>query len=147
MDHQSTQAPSPSLTVVTSTSLTTFVTFNGPNRQESTVVSTHIFTTTQPIAAPAASGNATQTQNSNSTAAAPSGNATSSRTSSVNLPTAPTDVNGGGGTAGAPVPGATGNNGAYGPDDGYIAAAMALKRNAMLVGISGLLVGGALTVL
>jgi hypothetical protein len=42
------------------------------------------------------------------------------------------------------MPGETGVNGQYGPDDGYIAAATSLKRNAFSIGLSAILVGGAL---
>ena len=50
---------------------------------------------------------------------------------------------------GAPVPGATSGGGGkvYGPDDSYIAAANALKRNMVVVTVIGCLVGGGLVVL
>ncbi|KAG5634804.1 hypothetical protein H0H81_000715 [Sphagnurus paluster] len=123
----------PSQTVITSTSVTTFVTL-GPDRQLSTGVSTIVVTTTELLTNPPAGTNSPS----------PSGNATStnSTTTPANLPTAPTTIAGGGGPAGAPSPGATG--GAYGPGDGYIAAALALERNTMLVGFGGLMVAGAL---
>jgi len=60
------------------------------------------------------------------------------------LPTAPTDVDGGGGGDGIPIPGASSPGGVYGPDDGYTAAATSLKRNALFVGAAGLMIGGAL---
>ncbi|KAG5648014.1 hypothetical protein DXG03_007048 [Asterophora parasitica] len=135
-------APGPTHTVITATSLSTFLTF-GPDRQISTGTSTIVITSTQPLTTtgPAATG-------SNSANATHSGNSTqshSSTQSSVNLPTAPTNIPVGGGIAGAPSPGATG--GAYGPDDGYIAAAVTLHRDTMLVGLAGLVVGGALIAL
>ncbi|EDR15603.1 uncharacterized protein LACBIDRAFT_291493 [Laccaria bicolor S238N-H82] len=122
--------------VITSTSLSAFVT------QGSTATSTFVFTTTQQVVL---SPNSTASSNSSASATA-SGNATSSSrtTTSQNLPTAPTSIDGGGGN-GAPVPGATG--GAYGPGDGYIAAAIALKQNALAVGVAGFVLGGALLVL
>lgn len=122
--------------VITSTSLSAFVT------QGSTATSTFLFTTTEQIVL---SPNSTASSNSSASATA-SGNATSSSrtTTSQNLPTAATTIDGGGGN-GAPVPGATG--GAYGPGDGYIAAAIALKQNALVVGVAGFVLGGALLVL
>ncbi|KAG7099252.1 hypothetical protein E1B28_001115 [Marasmius oreades] len=72
------------------------------------------------------------------------GNSTQS-TSSKPLPTAATDaLDGGGGATGAPVPG--GGNGAYGPDDNYIAAAQSLPRNLMLVTFAGVAVGALVTI-
>ena len=72
--------------------------------------------------------------------------------SSTSLPpptTAPASIDGGG-TAlrgGAPVPGATAPGGVYGPDDDYIAAALAHHANLMFVGITGVAAGAALLVL
>ncbi|KAJ3576666.1 hypothetical protein NP233_g286 [Leucocoprinus birnbaumii] len=135
---QSNNQPQPSQTVITSTSLTTMVTLGG-NRQVSTITSGIVFTTTQILTpAPQPSGNGTISGNStvsaNSTSITPS-----------NLPTAPTNINGGGSVA--PSPGAAGVGGAYGPDDNYIAAATALKRNAFVVGFVGIALGGAMLVL
>ncbi|KAF5367239.1 hypothetical protein D9615_010669 [Tricholomella constricta] len=130
----------PSQTVITSTSLSTFVTL-GPDRQISTGTRTIVVTTTQLNNDSTASG-------SNTASLTSTGNSTNSHSSTQtpsNLPTAPTTIAAGGGTAGAPLPGATG--GAYGPDDGYIAAALSLQRNTLLVGLGGLVVGGALIVL
>jgi len=78
-----------------------------------------------------------------------SGNATSTSSSKVtsNLPTAATDVpgiNGGGPGGGAPSPGAAGQGGVYGPPDGYIAGAEALRGAAILGGV-GFAVGVVLT--
>lgn len=77
-----------------------------------------------------------------------SGNATStSSTVTSNLPTAGTDVpgiNGGGPGGGAPSPGASAQGGIYGPPDGYIAGADALRSAAILGGV-GFAVGVVLT--
>lgn len=61
---------------------------------------------------------------------------------SSNLPTAPTSVAGanGGGPGGAPSPGASAAGGIYGPPDGYIAGAEAL-RSAAVLGSIGFAVG------
>ncbi|PFH54502.1 hypothetical protein AMATHDRAFT_44363 [Amanita thiersii Skay4041] len=123
----------PSITVFTSLQLTTGF---GPGRVTTVGTNTVVITSTLPP--PTASGNST----SNATA---SGNATSSTTTS-NLPTFSGDFTGGGINGAAPVPGASGANGAMGPDDGYIAAATALRLNTLLVGLGGVLVGGALVV-
>lgn len=114
----------------------------GPNRQESTITQTLVFTITpSPTPSPIA-GN--HTISGNSTV---SGNATTTSP----LPTAPTNINGGGNggpNGGAPLPGATGGGGGkvYGPGDGYVAAANALKRNIAVVGLVGCIVGGGLVV-
>jgi len=42
------------------------------------------------------------------------------------------------------VPGAPGGNGAYGPDDNYIAAATTLAKNALVVSLVAASVGGVL---
>ena len=73
----------------------------------------------------------------------------SSATSTSILPTAPTNISGGGNAGpngGAPSPGATGGGGGqvYGPPDGYISAVNALRRNVFVVGLVGCLVGGGL---
>ncbi|KAG6842633.1 hypothetical protein C0991_000160 [Blastosporella zonata] len=136
----------PSQLVITSTSLSAFVTL-GPDRQISAGTKTIVFTSTSTIAPTQSASNNTGSTNStaiaNSTVTA---NSTSSSTTPTSpLPTAPTTISGGGGTNGAPLPGATG--GAYGPDDKYIAAASMLARNTLLVGLGGLVVTGALMVL
>ncbi|KAF8640876.1 hypothetical protein AX17_000524 [Amanita inopinata Kibby_2008] len=107
------------------------------------ILGTDTIIITSTLAPPAPSGN---TSTNASSSASPSGNATSSTTTS-NLPTAPTDVAGGGINGAAPVPGATGANGAYGPPDGYTAGATALKINTLLVGLGGFAIGGALIIL
>ncbi|KAF8168073.1 hypothetical protein B0H34DRAFT_684079 [Crassisporium funariophilum] len=120
---------SPALTVVTSSSVSTIVSL-GPGRVPTTILTTNVFTTTQPV--PPSATNATSTSSSTTVTRS-------------NLPTAPANVDGGG-QNGAPAPGAKGANGAFGPDDGYIAAAAALAQNAMLAGVVGSLVAGALVV-
>ncbi|KAN0100644.1 hypothetical protein V8E55_000628 [Tylopilus felleus] len=82
--------------------------------------------------------------------ASTAGNATTSASASAtttsNLPTAPSSVGGAGGdgpNGQAPSPGASAAGGIYGPPDGYIASAEAL-RSAGLLGLAGLVVGGAL---
>ncbi|KAF8973951.1 hypothetical protein BDZ97DRAFT_408557 [Flammula alnicola] len=123
-------------TTVVFTSLSTGISI-GPGRVETTVVATQRITSVLPIAT-------TNTTAGNNTTA----NATTSAsttTTPANLPTAPTNVDGGG-QGGAPVPGATGNNGAFGPGDGYIAAASTLAKNALAVSLLGSLIGGALVV-
>lgn len=78
-----------------------------------------------------------------------SGNATSTTSSKAtsSLPTAATDapgINGGGPGGGAPSPGASAAGGIYGPPDGYIAGADALRSAAILGGV-GFAVGVVLT--
>ncbi len=93
---------------------------------------------------PQPSGNTTVV---NGTASA--GNSTQSTSTSItpsNLPTAPTNVDGGG-VNGAPLPGKTSTGGIYGPDDNYVAAATSLKRNAYAVGVVGFVLGGAMLAL
>ncbi|RDB28812.1 hypothetical protein Hypma_015494 [Hypsizygus marmoreus] len=141
---QSTNSSSPSPTVFTSTSLSTFLTL-GPSRQISTVTSAIVTVITQ-TANPSPSSNSTASGN-NTASSTSAGNSSASATTTTtpkNLPTAATTINGGGGSNGAPLPGATGAGGAYGPDDGYIAAASSLRRNTALVGLGGLVVGAAL---
>lgn len=124
--------------------ISTFPTL-GPDRQASTATRTFVFTTTQILSpAPQPTGNGTA---GNSTT--PAGNSTqsaSSTTTHSNLPTAPTNVDGGGAN-GAPLPGQTGVGGIYGPDDKYIAAATSLKHNAYVVGFVGFVLGGAMLAL
>ncbi|KAF9229315.1 hypothetical protein BS17DRAFT_771292 [Gyrodon lividus] len=98
-----------------------------------------------------ASGNASTTgsgsiSGSASISGSSSTNATSTSIVSSNLPTAATSVpgaNGGGPNGGAPSPGASASGGIYGPPDGYISGAEALRSAAML-GFVGFAVGGAL---
>ncbi|KAK0233211.1 hypothetical protein IW262DRAFT_59061 [Armillaria fumosa] len=120
-----------------------------------TSIATILTTITNTASSSSASGNSSSSASGNSTSTA-SGNSTKSQshtsdtsTTPSNLPTASTDgVNGGGGTAGAPSPGATDANGnTYGPDDGYIAGATALQRNGLMVGLVGVVVGVAMTLL
>jgi len=89
------------------------------------------------------SGNSSSGGNSTSAA----GNGTTTSTSSIitsNLPTAASTVAGAdGGPNGAPSPGATGSGGIYGPPDGYIAGAEALRSGSIL-GAIVFIVGGAL---
>jgi len=94
-------------------------------------------------ASPTSLGNSTgnSTSSGNSTTNA---NTTSTTTNSP-LPTAPTNVDGGG--QNAPFPGASGSGGIYGPGDSYIAAGLMVKRNAFLVGVTGVIIGGALVLL
>jgi len=130
----------PSQTVITSTSISTLLTL-GPDRQASTATSTFVFTTTQILTpAPQPSGNATT---GNSTVSGNNTQSASTTTTPRNLPTAPTNVDGGG-QGGAPSPGQSG--GIFGPDDNYIAAATSLKHNAFIVGFVGLALGGAMLV-
>lgn len=144
--HQQQSSQNNSQTVITSTSLSTFVGL-GPDRQASTGTSTFVLTTTEIFTpAPQPSGNGTVGNGTvgNGTV---SGNSTvSANTTSTprNLPTAPADVNGGG--AVAPSPGQSSTGGIFGPDDNYIAAATALKRGTLVVGFIGFALGGAMLV-
>ncbi|OAX42349.1 hypothetical protein K503DRAFT_766819 [Rhizopogon vinicolor AM-OR11-026] len=118
----------------------------GSNRQTSTITQVTVFTITPTAtitSTNSASGNSSSVGNSTSVG---NGTTTSSIVSS-NLPTAASTVAGanGGGADGAPSPGATGSGGIYGPPDGYIAGAEAL-RSANILGAIGLLVGGAMLV-
>ncbi|KAF9241355.1 hypothetical protein BU15DRAFT_73482 [Melanogaster broomeanus] len=106
--------------------------------------------TNSPSASPSgtASGNATVSSISGSASISggSSGNATSTTTPASPLPTAATSVpgvDGDGPNGGAPSPGASADGGIYGPPDGYIAAAEALRSVGML-GVVGVAVGGAL---
>ncbi|KIM66169.1 hypothetical protein SCLCIDRAFT_354307 [Scleroderma citrinum Foug A] len=119
----------------------------GTNSQASTV-STPTVITLGPSSS-ASGSSATPTGNSSTTVTgSASGNATStSSTVTSNLPTAGTDVpgiNGGGPGGGAPSPGASAQGGIYGPPDGYIAGADALRSAAILGGV-GFAVGVVLT--
>ncbi|KAH7915785.1 hypothetical protein BJ138DRAFT_1109312 [Hygrophoropsis aurantiaca] len=116
----------------------------GPNRQETTVVQATVIT----LAAAAASSSSASASGSNSASqSGTSGNATSSAGPSSSLPAAPSSVAGGDGSGpnGAPSPGASAPGGIYGPPDGYISAASALRKTSMIVGLVGAVVGGALT--
>jgi hypothetical protein len=139
---QNSNQPQPSQTVITSTLLSTSVGL-GSDRQISTAINTLLFTTTQILTpAPQPSGNGTVgngTVSGNNTVSA------NMTTTPRNLPTAPANINGGG-QDGAPSPGQAGVGGIYGPNDNYIAAATALKRNAFIIGFVGCVVGGALVV-
>jgi hypothetical protein len=88
------------------------------------------------------SGNVTLSGNATITA----GNGTKSTTTTPsNLPTAPASVDGGGnGPNGAPVPGATGAGGIYGPPDGYISKATALRDVALVVSIVAVVLGASM---
>ncbi|KAF8324648.1 hypothetical protein F5887DRAFT_943452 [Amanita rubescens] len=115
----------------------------GAGRNPTVATATILITSTLPPAASSTpTGNSTSNNNSTSIASV-SQNATTSATST--LPTAPTTVTGGGISGMAPIPGETG--GQFGPPDGYIAAATALRRNALLVGLGGCIIGGALIIL
>ncbi|EKM83856.1 hypothetical protein AGABI1DRAFT_124182 [Agaricus bisporus var. burnettii JB137-S8] len=131
-------ASQPNQTVVTSTSLSTVVGL-GPNRQTTTGTSTFVFVNTL-TPAPQPSGNGTNGNNTQSGNSTVSSNSTSK---APPLPTAPTNIEGGG-QNGAPLPGQTGVGGNMGPDDNYIAAATALKHNAFAVGVMGVVLGGAM---
>lgn len=121
----------------------------GTNSQASTVSTPTVFTIGPTTSASSGSGgSASPTGNSTSTVSG-SGNATSTTSKVVtsNLPTAATDVpgaNGGGPGGGAPSPGAPASGGIYGPPDGYIAGAAALRSAAMLGGV-GFAVGVIIT--
>ncbi|KAJ7110190.1 hypothetical protein C8R44DRAFT_884180 [Mycena epipterygia] len=113
------------ITVITS--LTTSVGFSGTGRVEVTATDTLLITSTiTPTQAPAS----------------PSGNAGSSSaassTTTANLPTGTVSLV----TDQAPSPGATG--GSYGPDDGFINAAHALKLSGLMLGLVTVVVGGLL---
>ncbi|PBK77232.1 hypothetical protein ARMSODRAFT_268733 [Armillaria solidipes] len=119
-----------------------------------TSIATILTTITNTASSSSASGNSSSSALGNSTSTASGNTKSQSHTSDTsttpsNLPTASTDgVNGGGGTAGAPSPGATDSNGnTYGPDDSYIAGATALQRNGLMIGLVGVAVGVAMTLL
>ncbi|EGO29032.1 hypothetical protein SERLADRAFT_456355 [Serpula lacrymans var. lacrymans S7.9] len=117
----------------------------GSGRVVTTVLQTTVFTVAAASPTVTSSGNNTSSGNStNPTNSTTSGNSTSSVTPS-NLPTAASSVPGvNGGPNGAPSPGASAPGGIYGPPDGYIAAANALKRNAVVVSLLGVTIGTAL---
>jgi hypothetical protein len=132
---------SASQSVILSTSFSLVETF-GPDRVPGTSTQAIVVTITP---SPSASGNGTASGNSTVSGSSNSTSSTKSKTLS-SYPTAPTDIDGGG-QNGAPVPGASSSNGIYGPGDSYVAAAAALRRNAFLVGVFGVVVGGALVLL
>ncbi|KAG2044818.1 hypothetical protein BDR03DRAFT_937297 [Suillus americanus] len=116
----------------------------GSNRQTSTITQITVFTIT-----PSPTGSATGSASGNSSSTITSGanNGTTTSIASSNLPTAASTVAGAdGGPNGAPSPGASASGGIYGPPDGYIAGAQAL-RSANILGAVVLLVGGALVLL
>ncbi|KAG2154877.1 hypothetical protein DEU56DRAFT_770937 [Suillus clintonianus] len=115
----------------------------GSNRQASTVTQITVFTVT-----PALTASATNSASGNSSAITSGGtNGTTTSIASSNLPTAASTVAGAdGGANGAPSPGATASGGIYGPPDGYIAGAKAL-RSANILGVVVFVVGGALVLL
>ncbi|KAI0078903.1 hypothetical protein K474DRAFT_1770678 [Panus rudis PR-1116 ss-1] len=127
--------------VVLSTSFTTGITL-GPGRVESTFTSGVVFTITP---APQPTGN--NTSNGNSTASGgSSSNSTSSKpTSTGPLPTAATDINGGGGPNGAPSPGASGAM--YGPDDSFTNSVTAMQINTALLVLGGMAFGSAMVLM
>ncbi|EPQ60794.1 hypothetical protein GLOTRDRAFT_109142 [Gloeophyllum trabeum ATCC 11539] len=131
--------------VITSLSTGVVIVSGSNGRQEATTTATIIQTLTNAgnnTAQP--TGNATQSGNQTSPSQTASGNSSSSTIPYSLLPTAPTSIDGGGGDGGAPSPGASGAGGVYGPDDGYIAAALMANVNVVLVSLAGILVGGAL---
>ncbi|KAJ6610021.1 hypothetical protein B0H10DRAFT_1954095 [Mycena sp. CBHHK59/15] len=113
-------SPSNSVQVTVITSLSTGVVL-GSNRQQIATTATFITTSTIAPTTPTVSA-ATSTS--------------ASATTTANLPTGTATVV----TDQAPSPGATG--GAYGPNDGYIAAASALKRHPLVLGLGTLIIGG-----
>ncbi|KIJ68420.1 hypothetical protein HYDPIDRAFT_24702 [Hydnomerulius pinastri MD-312] len=123
----------------------------GPNRQISTISQATVITIA-PAPAPSGTGsgsNSGTASGGNSSGASNAsggsgGNATSTSTTPANLPTAASAVPGAdGGPNGAPSPGASAPGGIYGPPDGYIAGAEAL-RSAGMVSFVACAVGGAL---
>ncbi|KAL4267180.1 hypothetical protein AB1N83_000447 [Pleurotus pulmonarius] len=131
-----------------STTLITSVTL-GPDRAESSVTITRVFTITPAAtsAAPTATGNNPSGSASGSVRPSGSGNAPSATitTTPANLPTAQSiDA---GQTHSAPIPGAKAGGGIYGPDDDYTAGALALRRSTVLMGAAGLVAGGAVMLL
>ncbi|KAG6329346.1 hypothetical protein ID866_9744 [Astraeus odoratus] len=134
-----------STTVTTSWFVSESIGSNSQTNTFSTPVVITLNPTTTSAASGSASGSASATGNTTTTGST-SGNATSTVASS-NVPTAATSVagaNGGGPNGGAPSPGASASGGIYGPPDGYIAGAEAL-RSAVLLGGVGFVVGGMLT--
>jgi hypothetical protein len=95
--------------------------------------------------APTQSGNSTGNSTSSNT---PSNSTSSSSTKTSPLPTAPTDVDGGGnGPGGAPSPGQSAPGGIYGPPDGYVSGVTRLQRNAVFVSLIGVVFGALLSLL
>ncbi|KAI6162214.1 hypothetical protein EDD17DRAFT_1580582 [Pisolithus thermaeus] len=118
----------------------------GSNQQTSTI-STPTVITIGPTATSGSSSSVSANGNGTTASGSGSSNATSTTVASSNLPTAPTTVagaNGGGPGGGAPSPGASAAGGIYGPPDGYIAGAEAL-RSATILGSIGFAVGVGLT--
>ncbi|KAG1899196.1 uncharacterized protein F5891DRAFT_1040051 [Suillus fuscotomentosus] len=116
----------------------------GSNRQTSTVTQITVFTITP---APTASGTVSASGNSSSAITSGTNNGTTTSIASSNLPTAASTIAGAdGGPNGAPSPGASASGGIYGPPDGYIAGAQAL-RSANILGAVVFLAGGALVLL
>ncbi|KAK2461894.1 hypothetical protein APHAL10511_006357 [Amanita phalloides] len=104
----------------------------GAGRTPTVATRTVVFTSTLPPPSSTSANNSSSSSNGTLSASA-SGNATrSSSTITSNLPTAPSTVAVGGVGGVAPSPGE--NGGPFGPPDGYVAAATALKRNAFLRG-------------
>ncbi|EIW86681.1 hypothetical protein CONPUDRAFT_134072 [Coniophora puteana RWD-64-598 SS2] len=109
------------------------------NRQETTIVSSTVFSIGSASSSPAATGSSGSSGNSSG------GNSTSS--TPTTLPTAASTVagaNGDGPNGGAPSPGASGAGGIYGPPDGYIAGASTLQINGLIIGLAGVAAGASL---
>ncbi|KAG2120915.1 uncharacterized protein F5147DRAFT_766792 [Suillus discolor] len=116
----------------------------GSNRQTSTVTQITVFTITP---APTASATVSASGNSSSAITSGTNNGTTTSIASSNLPTAASTIAGAdGGPNGAPSPGASASGGIYGPPDGYIAGAQAL-RSTNILGAVVFLAGGALVLL
>jgi hypothetical protein len=114
--------------VVVTTSYSVGVSFDA-NRQTVAVTSAIPVTVTAVSNAASSSGNATS-------------GSTAQPTSTGPLPTAPTNVNGGGNeNGGAPSPGQSGSGGIYGPPDGYVSGVAPLQRNTMIVSVAGVFIG------
>lgn len=74
-----------------------------------------------------------------------SSNSSSSSTSTGPLPTAPTNIDGGGNApGGAPHPGQPAPDGRFGPPDTYISFALAIPINSVLAIVAGVGLGGAI---
>ncbi|KAI6047614.1 hypothetical protein EDC04DRAFT_6021 [Pisolithus marmoratus] len=117
------------------------------SNQQTSIISTPTVITIGPTTGSGSGSSASPTGNSTTAGGSGSGNATSTTVASSNLPTAATAVsgaNGGGPGGSAPSPGASAAGGIYGPPDGYIAGAEALRSATVLGGI-GFAVGVALT--
>ncbi|KAL5534196.1 hypothetical protein ACEPAG_658 [Sanghuangporus baumii] len=128
-----------------STVLSTSVGLDG-NRQTQTQIITSLVTLTGSAASSTptnsnSSSNSTGSGNSTSSSNSTS-NSTSSSSSRSPLPTATQSVDGGGtGPGGAPSPGASSNSGIYGPDDGFISAALDISATTF-VSIAAGIIGG-----